>query len=241
MAVFEKKYIVDIPHVGASNLLTNYGMLSILENIACKHSDVVGFGINDIEKTHLTWMLLAWKVRILKRVPYGTEVTVKTWAKCSNKFNTYRDFEVRDENNELIGIATTKWTLIDTEKNSITRITDDIISRYHPSQEHVFEDPEINKLVAPESSLSDFTYQTQRRDIDVNQHMHNLNYLSVAYEALPEEVYSMPESNQIEIMYKKGIRLGDTVKCYYAFEEGSHFITMKSLDDATVYCIVKLS
>lgn len=241
MAIFERKYIVDIAHIGASNQLTNYGMLSILENIACKHSDLVGFGINDIEKTHLTWVLLNWKVQMIKRVKYGTELIVKTWAKCSNKFNTYRDFEVTDLDGNLVCIATTKWALIDTVKNTITRITDEIIDQYGPMKQNVFENPEIDKLVQPSDFSNESIYQTQRRDIDVNQHMHNLNYLLVAYEALPEEIYLMPECNTIEIMYKKGIRLGDTVKCLYAKQDHSHFITMKSLDDKNIHCIIKMS
>lgn len=241
MPVFEKKYIVDIAHVGASNLLTNYGMLSILENIACKHSDIAGFGINDIHKTHLSWVLLNWKVKILQRVTYGTELCVRTWAKCSNKFNTYRDFEVRDPDGNLVCIATTKWALIDIEKNGITRITDEIINQYGPMEQNVFEDPEINKLVEPNHFSNEYIYQTQRRDIDVNQHMHNLNYLLVGYEALPEDIYFTPECNNIEVMYKKGIRLGDTVKCLYSYSENSHYITMKSTDDKYIHCIIKMS
>ena len=32
-------------------------------------------------------------------------------------------------------------------------------------------------------------YYIQRRDIDINEHMHNLNYLDMAYEILPEDIY----------------------------------------------------
>ena len=240
MAIFEREYIVDITNVGNSNMLTNRGMLSILENVACKHSDVAGFGINDIENTHLTWVLLSWKVHIKKRVKYGTVLHVKTWARDTNKFQTYRDFEVTDNDGNQICIATTKWALINTEKNNIARITDDVINKYEPVNKHIFDNPEIDKITEPISHISEYIYVTQRRDIDVNNHMHNLNYLSVAYEALPEEVYSAPECNHIEIMYKKAIRLGDTAKCLYTSENNIHYITIKSLDEKTLHCIIKL-
>lgn len=240
MAIFEEKHRVNIENIGVSNLITNKGFLSILENVACRHSDIVGFGINDIPTTHLSWILLAWKVKILKRVTYGTELTVKTWAKCANKFQTCRDFEVLDESGDIVCIATSKWTLINTEKESIERITDDIIEHYNPEAKNVFEDSEIEKLFEPETHSSEYIYTTQRRDIDVNHHMHNLNYLSLAYEALPLDVYNSSECNNIEIMYKKGITLEDTVKCLYTSSNQSHFVTIKSEDEKFLHAIVKL-
>ena len=240
MAIFEQTVKINISQVGPSALITNMGMLSILEEVACRHSDVAGFGILDIPVNHLSWVLLAWKVNILRRVPYGTILRVCTWAKSASKFNTYRDFEVYDENNNIVCQATSKWTLIDTQKGSITRITDDIINQYHPDDKNVFEDPEISKLIEPQSSSNTYIYQTQRRDIDVNKHMHNLNYLYLAYETLPEEIYFSEECNHIEIMYKKGIKLSDIVKCSYTYEENVHYITLKSEDGKSLHAIIKL-
>lgn len=240
MAIFEQDYRVSISQVGTSGLIKNIGMLGILEDAACRHSDLAGFGIKDIPTKHLSWMLLNWKVKILKRVSYGTYLKVRTWAKIYNKFQTTRDFEVYDENNEIVCIATSKWALIDTEKSSIARITDEILGIYDPENKNVFENPEIDKLTEPTSFSSEFIYKTQRRDIDVNNHMHNLNYLDVAYEALPEYVYTSEECNNIEIMYKKGITSNDTVKCLYSYENDAHFVTIKSEDDKTIHAIVKL-
>ena len=240
MAVFEQDYRVSISQVGVSGLIKNIGMLVILEDAACRHSDLAGFGIKDIPTKHLSWVLLNWKVKILKRVSYGTELKVRTWAKVYNKFQTTRDFEVYDDNNEIVCIATSKWALIDVEKSSITRITDEILGTYNPEDKNVFKNPEIDKLSEPSSFSSEFIYKTQRRDIDVNNHMHNLNYLDVAYEALPQDVYNSEECNNIEIMYKKGIKSSNTVKCLYSYENDSHFVTMKSEDKKIIYAIVKL-
>ena len=240
MAIFKQDYRVSISQVGVSGLIKNIGMLGILEDVACRHSDLAGFGIKDIPTKHVSWVLLNWKVKILKRVSYGTNLKVRTWAKFYNKFQTTRDFEVYDENNEVVCIATSKWALIDTVKSSMARITDEILGVYNPEDKNVFENPEIDKLVEPTSFSSEFLYKTQRRDIDVNNHMHNLNYLDVAYEALPEDIYNSQECNNIEIMYKKGIKSNDTVKCLYSHENNAHFITMKSEDNKIIHAIVKI-
>ena len=70
--------------------------------------------------------------------------------------------------------------------------------------------------------------------------MHNLNYLSVAYESLPEDAYFSAECNHIEIMYKKAIKLGDTVRCFYSDIDSSHYIAIKSDDNKDLHAIIKL-
>ena len=71
--------------------------------------------------------------------------------------------------------------------------------------------------------------------------MHNLNYLQLAYEALPEDVYFGEEKNNVRIMYKHQILLRDRVKCYYINSNGKDIITIKSEDDRVLHSIVELS
>lgn len=243
MAFFEKEYTIDVSHVAPNGFITNMGILSLLEDTACKHSDVAGCGFNDINNTGLSWILLAWKVKILKRVKYADIIKVRTWSRPSKKFTTLRDFEILDKNDNIICIATTKWTLIDIKTGKISTITDEIIDKYFPEDKSIFssdDNSDIKKLIEPKEHSSEYIYITQRRDIDVNKHMHNLNYLYLAYEALPEDVYNSPECNNLEIMYKTSIRLGDTVKCLYSKIDNAHYVTIKSLDNKQLHAIVKL-
>lgn len=245
MAYFERDYTINVSHVAPNGFITNMGILSLLEDTACKHSDIAGYGFNDIYNTGLSWILLAWKVKVLKRVKYADTVKVRTWARPSKKFTTLRDFEILDKDDNVICIATTKWTLVDIKKETITLITDEIINKYFPEDTSVFSNDDssntdIKKLVEPIEHSSEYIYKTQRRDIDINKHMHNLNYLSLAYEVLPEDVYNSAECDNIEIMYKNSLKLGDTAKCLYSKVDNAHYVTIKSLDDKQLHAIVKL-
>lgn len=240
MSIFENKVRIDINKVDSNAFITNRGILSIMEDTACLHSDKASFGIKDIPRNHVSWIQLNWKVKIFRRLTYGEEVTIRTWARVSNKVSTLRDFEILDNSNKPVCIATTKWTLINIDTSSITKITDDIISKYEPETRTVLPNFEFQKLTPPTSYSNEYIYKTQRRDIDVNKHMHNLNYLDLAYETLPENVYNNSSFNNIEIMYKTAIRLGDTSKCQYTFENNKHTITIKSLDDKVLHCIINL-
>ena len=78
MAIFENKTRVDISKVNSNAFITNKGLLSLLENTACMHSDIAGMGIVDIPKIHLSWIQLNWKVQIFRRLKYAENVTIKT-------------------------------------------------------------------------------------------------------------------------------------------------------------------
>ena len=82
--------------------------------------------------------------------------------------------------------------------------------------------------------------KSNRKDIDINGHMHNLYYIDLAYEALPEEIYEKRPFNNVRVVYKKEIKLKETINCYYSFESNKHIITIKNNDDTIIHAIIKL-
>ena len=242
MAVFTHTFEIGFRDVGKSNKLTNRALIGFLEDIAGMHSNAVGLGLNDISTTGLSWILLNWKVRVFKRPIYGQKILVKTWSRKAEKFYTYRDFEVFDESNNLLAIATTKWLLLNAKTKGIEKITDDVINRYESQNVPVFKDEfEVNKITDPKVYDACFSYNIQRKDIDINDHMHNVYYLDLAYEALPDEVYKNCKFDNFEIMYKKEIKFGESVKCFYSCIDDVHYITIKSDDEKTLHAIIKFS
>lgn len=241
MAIFEHKFEIGFRDVGKSNKITNKGLLGYLEDTAGMHSNLVGYGLNNIEETNLTWILLNWKVQVFKRPLYGESILVKTWARNTIKFYTFRDFEVYNNKNELIAIATTKWVLMDAKTMTLTKISDNLMSKYNPENKAVFGDAkEIGKLDFPTEYESMLSYTIQRKDIDINRHVHNVTYLDFAYEVLPDSIYENSKLDTFEILYKKETKLGETLKCFYSKVAGSHFIVMKSEDEKTVHCVIRL-
>lgn len=238
--IFENDYKIRIRDIG-QKYINNKGLLGILEDIAGLHSASVGLGLYDIEKTNITWVLLDWQLKVISRVKYGEKIHVKTWSRYIYKCYAYRDFEVYNENKELIAIATSKWVMIDVSAGKIAKVQDTIGDKYKSEiGKSVFNILELDKLKEPESYKSSIIYKVCRRDIDIYHHVHNLYYLDLAYEALPQEVYNDDELNNIRIMYKKEIKLGDTVKCLYAYENNKNIIVIKSEDEKTLHAIIEL-
>lgn len=238
--IYKEKFKFGLKDIGKNNKIKNRAILECLENIGGYHSDLAGYGVNDIPKTNVSWILLEWKLKILDRPTYGDEIEVHTWARGINKFFTYREYEIYNKENKLCAIATSKWALIDIRTGKLFRLNEEIIKKYNPEDKYVFPDPNIEKIEVPNEIVSTLEYTVIRRDIDINKHMHNLNYLKLAYEALPDEIYFGQEKENVKIMYKHQILLGDTVKCYYSKEDEKNIITIKNQDDSVLHAIIEL-
>lgn len=240
MAVFEHTFDFSIRGINAKTELTNKAILGFFEDIGGYQSDVAGYGLKDIETTKLSWVLLHWKIKVLKRIKYGDSISIKTWSRGAIRACCLRDYEIYNSKGELCVIGTSKWTLIHLEKG-LMRLTDELVEKYQTENKSVFPNFTFSKLQEPENSKLTFEYTVQRRDIDINQHMHNLCYLDLAYEALPQEIYEKDSFDEIEIMYKSGAFLGDCLKCFYTQVDKEHIVTIKSNDEKTLHAIIKLS
>lgn len=240
MGVYEYKTRIQFCDIDENNKLSSKGLIRILGEASGIHSETVGYGLNHVSQTHLTWILLHWKIEFLLRPSWNSELIIKTWARAFSKISSNRDFYVYDTNNNLVAKATSKWVLIDFEKHTIAKITDEIASAFGENNVSVFDTEVNDKEQEPQNSNFVYAYQIKKRDIDTNHHVNNLYYLDFAYDALPSEFWNKDFDN-IEIIYKKQIKLDDTIKCFYAYNESTkqHIVTIKSEDLSVVHAMVK--
>ena len=158
-----------------------------------------------------------------------------------NPLFAYRDIEIYDDNNNLVAIGSSKWILFDINKKSICKIPDEVKEKFPNIDKSVFEEKFNEKLKEPENSNFVYEYQIQRRDIDTNNHVNNLNYLDYAYQALPEDIFFNINFSNVEIMYKHESKLGDTISVLYSHtEDNEHIITIKDEEQKKLHAIIKL-
>lgn len=239
--IYKEKFKIGLKDVGKGKQVSNKAILEYLEDIGAYHSDKVGYGIATTDTTHLSWILLDWKVKVIKRPQYGQTLDIHTWSREIIKYYAYRDFEIYDENHNICVIASSKWLLINNETGKIAKVEPEMADRYQSEWgKSVFPGQEIEKLKEPENYKNGIKYEIKRKDIDIIGHVHNLYYLDMAYEALPQEVYDNRPFDEIRIMYKKEIKLGDKVNCKYAYEQNKHMVVIKSEDDKTLHAIIEL-
>ncbi len=238
--IYNETFKIGLKDVWKGKQVNNKAILEYLENVAAYHSDSVGQGICTSDKTHVTWILLDWKVKVIKRPEYGQILNINTWSRKIVKFYAYRDFEIYDEKGNLCVIASSKWLLINNQTGKIAKVEPELAAKYQSEPEKSVFEEEIDKINIPINYKSSIIYEVKRKDIDIIGHMHNLYYLDLAYEALPEDIYKQRPFDEIRIMYKKEIKLGEKVICKYAQEEGKHKVIIKSEDEKTLHAAIEL-
>ncbi len=236
----ENKFIVGLSDINQLKELTNTFLLRFMEDVAGIHSEIAGFGITDIDKTRKSWILLSWKVEVKKRPLICDTLNVKTWSWCIDKFYAYRDFEITNQYNEIVAIATSKWVFIDIDKGKLIKVPDEVTEKYKLEPNFkVFENNNVEKLVEPKNCINKINYKITRNLIDINKHLHNIYYLDIAKETLPEEIAFSNELNNFEVMYKKETKLGENVKALYSKENGYHYVTIKNEDENIIHAIMR--
>jgi medium-chain acyl-[acyl-carrier-protein] hydrolase len=234
----EHSFFVGLSDINFNNKLKIKSMLSFLEDAGGIHSNKAGYGLLDIPKKKKSWILLNWKVKFMERPYYAETLRVKTWIRKMDKLYVYRDFEIYNEKKKKVAIATSKWICIDTEKKSIIKIDEDIRKSYTIENKKVF-DEEIEKLKDFENYKNTYEIKITRDMIDINKHVHNLNYIDFANQVLPYDV--MQNAKNVEVMYKKEIKENDIIKCFYMHDNNIHNVVIKSEDESIIYAIIKIS
>ena len=239
--IYKEKFKIGLKDVWKNSKVSNTAILEYLEDIAAYHSDSVGIGVNTTDDTNYTWLLLDWQVKVIKRPIYGQTLDIHTWSRKIVKCYAYRDFEMYDNEGNLCVIATSKWLLVNSKERKIAKVEPELADRYESEIDKcVFDNPEIEKLKVPDGFESEINYKVQRRDIDVIGHMHNLYYLDLVYEALPDDVYNKRPFDNIRVMYKKEIKFGESVRCKYANDNGKNVVVIESEDGKVLHAIVEV-
>ena len=237
--IVEHKFYIGIRDVDRNNYITDKGIFAGLEDISGIHSSIAGYGLLDMEKTQKFWMVISWHLEVIKRPKFGDTITIHTWSKFCKKLFAYRDFEIFDEKGELIATAGSKWVLVNRINNCVEKVSDEVLEKYEGESEKSSTDISLlDKLKEPKEYSNIIKYEIRREMIDINGHVHNLNYLDLARFAFPENIYEK-EFSKIDIMYKKEIKLGEIVKCCYSNEGNIHIVAIKSEDEKVLHAILK--
>ncbi len=238
--VYEEKIAVGAKSLEKGNLMGNKAMLEAFEDIAGRHSDSLGYGLSDMSKTHIAWLLLDWELKVIDRPKYGAELTARTWSRKIDKFYGIRDFELVDSEGKVRAAALSRWVLLNTVKRSPMRADSEMEEKFQSEPDRHALPGEITKLRQPLDYSSEIVYKVQRRDIDIYGHVHNIYYLDMAMEALPEEAYSLRPFDSVKIVYHREIKLGDTIRCRYSRVDGRHVVAILSEKASTLHAVVEL-
>ena len=218
--VFEHNFETGLSDITNDKTIKNKAILRIFEDVAAKHSDSVQNGLYDIIDNGFSWVLLEWRLKVEKRPHYGDVLQVCTWVRNSTKLYSYRDFEIY-VNGERAVCGSSKWICVDIKTLRPVKLTEELLGKYCPEPDkNVFGAPEFDRMKEAEEYPLSARYLVRKSDIDINGHVHNLNYLDMAYEVFDIE----KEPDTAAVLYKKEIKYGDFVNICGAEKTDGRFV-----------------
>ena len=195
-----------------------------LLNAAEHHSHNRGWGIDQLNEEHLSWVLSRLSIELDEMPSQYDHVEVETWVESVMKLFTERNFLIRNaDDGRIYGYARSIWAMIDVETRQPSNLFElrngDILNYVVTADEKPCP---IEKFGRPARLSGEpcASMMTHYADVDINSHINSIKYiehiLDVFYEQkLPahtgKELGKAPRIRRFEIAYKAESYWGDTL------------------------------
>ncbi len=200
--MYEMTFVPRISEIDTTGNVKITALMDYLQHVAYKHADQLGIGHRQIFHKNLTWLLLRYTVEIVRYPKLDEILKVSSWvAESGSPKYTIRDFEVVDENNNIIFNATTSWLLFNYMKRKAVDFVD------YWSNYNVLEKRALNYdfpgLPLPKKIDTRKSLKVRMQDLDINQHVNHIAHIHWIIEGMPEKVGEKYELERLEISYKE--------------------------------------
>lgn len=159
-------------------------LLDLCQDMAGRHSEILGCGLNAMKERKLMWAIVRQKFNIVGKAELRGAVKVETWPLKRSRISFRREYRLSDENSNIIAVGAADWVLLDAEKRSIVSVE----NVYHLDGEFLAERALEEKL----SRVSDFEPESEPyriipgfSDLDFNGHVNNSRYANYIMNASP--------------------------------------------------------
>lgn len=208
--------------VNSEKKLTLPALMDYLQDCCTFQSEELGVGVNYLEENQRAWVLSSWEIVIERYPKLAEKVSVGTWAYDFKGFYGYRNFIIKDEQENALAFANSIWVYMDTEKMRPVKISEHMAEVYVPTMEPMLEyEWSSRKIKVAAGGLKKEPIAVQKFHIDTNHHMNNGKYILLAEEYLPENF----ETQSVRVEYKKAAMLGDILYPEISSEENAITVT----------------
>uniref|UniRef100_D6BND5 Acyl-[acyl-carrier-protein] hydrolase n=1 Tax=Brassica juncea TaxID=3707 RepID=D6BND5_BRAJU len=207
--VFRQNFSIRSYEIGADRSASIETVMNHLQETALNHVKTAGllrdgFGSTpEMVKKNLIWVVTRMQVVVDTYPTWGDVVEVDTWVSKSGKNGMRRDWLVRDGNTgQILTRASSVWVMMNKLTRRLSKIPEEVRGEIEPY--FVDSDPVLaedsRKLTKLDDKTADYVRSglTPRwSDLDVNQHVNNVNYIGWILESAP---VGMMESQKLKSM-----------------------------------------
>ena len=195
----------------AGGIATPASLCNYLQEAAGNHAFALKVSVEQLHDRNLTWMLSRLRLEMDRLPSWRDTVVVETWPSGTRGPLAIREFLLRDEKRLEIGRASTAWLLIDVNRRRPSRLPPDVLALRHPDSPSVMPFPS-DRLDGPAFPTIEEEVAVHWSDMDVNEHVNNVRYVSWAVDTLPQSIVGEHRLTHLAVDFIGETRVGDRVR-----------------------------
>lgn len=208
--VYTGEYSIRTYEIDNRKKATIPAIIKLMHEAAMQNVINMKVSVWDLEPYNISWVLMRKKMEVHRLPNLGEQIKVVTYPAGFEKFFTYRDYKVFDQENNLLAQAASTWLLMDTLSRKMTRIPAFILEKEMP-------DPSTC-LTRPSGRLPKFgtvhhskEFVVNWYDLDFNQHLNNVHYIQWMLETMEDKYLQNGKLANIDIQYRMESKWKDAI------------------------------
>ncbi len=227
----DEKFTVRSYESGVTNHVSLATLCNYMQESAGLSADRLGWGICKLQDEGLTWMLSRLFVKVSRYVPWGTELTLRTWPSgMKGKLLATRCFQAVDSFGNEVFQAHSEWLYVDMKSQRIVKLPEDFASLVPEGTPAVEFNDLGGKSVKLHEEANRAEIRVRRSDLDFNDHVNNVHYVEWMLETLTR----CGGPSEIDIVFRSAAKAGEVLSSECLCEGNRSLHQIRRISDGTV-------
>lgn len=193
---------VDFTLRASASSIVNYML-----NVAGLDAHNKGFGVEVLQDSSLTWVLMRFAVEIEYRPERYDTVEIDTWISDFNRLSSTRNFRMRI-GDRVVASGVSMWCVLnmETRQSMDMSMMKEAHDRFIVAEPSPIAQPARLRPVVPTMTMSRPVVYS---DIDFNRHVNTLRYVDLIFDMLPLDVIENNGGMRLDINFLAEARYGE--------------------------------
>lgn len=190
------------------------------------------YSIDTLQEQGLSWVLSRFAIEVNRYPKQFEEITIETWIEDINKLVSTRNFQIFDQNRELIAQACSLWSMIDQN----TRRPVNLLETLYKDAPVLAEANDMERPVRILEVKGEKVDEVKVRysDIDFNQHANSARYIKWQLDSYNLDMFKDKQVKRFDINFVQEVFFGEKLEVYKEEKENMHFFDLKNENGRSV-------
>ena len=217
--------------------LTVPAAMNYLQDCSMFHCEHIGHGFDYCAEQGFAWFVVAWQIRFNRLPVYGEDIRMRTWCGEMGSALAKRNYTIEDIDGNHLVEAESLCVLVNTTTGKPIRIPQS--ENAFVTNEDALDLPPTKRKLRIEGNLGHlYDLPVTEHLIDSNGHVNNVQYVSVADEAVRMREQDF-ELGTLLVQYKVAAHIGDTMRISLCEETNGYAVDLGNTEGGS-FAIVRL-